>query len=116
MPPGITSMPEPPVAVTLALPFTAPELLAMAKAALAEEAAKAVAQSIADETVISLAEAVAMTSWSVTGFKRVATKMNLPFIKGLHKSPPSYRRGDVVEMLKRMRVWPHGKPVEQAAA
>jgi hypothetical protein len=46
----------------------------------------------------------------------VATKENLPFVKGPHKSPPGYRLGEVVRMLERMQVWPNGKPQSSIAA
>lgn len=97
--------------VSLALPFGAGELASLTSAALVAAMEKVVREHLADDQVITLAEATALTPWTESGFKRVATKENLPFIKGLHKSPPSYRRGDVVAMLLRMRIWPKGRPV-----
>lgn len=96
----------------LALPISAEELNTRLDEALKAAAEKVVAARVADEQVITLAEATAMTPWTESGFKRVAGKENLAFIKGPHKSPPSYRRGDVIEMLQRMRVWPKGRPAE----
>jgi len=114
--PSPTLLPAPVVTVSLALPMTPDELAAAVKSAIAEAAAGAVRETIADETVISLEEAVAMTPWSVSGFKRVAGRQNLPFVKGPKKSKPGYRRGAVVAMLRKMQIWPHGRPAEAAAA
>lgn len=108
-------MPSPAVTVAFALPMTQAELSERLDAALAVAAEKAVKDLLADESVITLEQAAAMTPWTESGFKRVASKNNLAFIKGLHKSAPSYRRGDVVKMLRDLRVWPNGKPTEVAA-
>ena len=99
----------------LAVPLTADELLTRLDAAIEVAAEKVIRERLANEQVISLQEAVRMTPWTVSGFKRVATKENLAAVKGPHKSPPGYRRGDVIAMLQAMRVWPHGKPTELKA-
>ncbi len=68
-----------------------------------------------ESAAISLAEAAAMTPWTESGFLRVATRENCPYVKGPHKSPRAYRVCDVVEMLARLRVWPNSRPVELRA-
>lgn len=112
LPSSPLSSAEPALELRCALPLTRGELAARIDAALAAAAEKVVRETVADEQVISLAEATAMTPWTESGFKRVATRENLAFVKGPHKSPPGYRRGDVVGMLRRLRVWPAGRPAE----
>lgn len=102
---------EPALEVRFALPLTPAQMLECAKGAIADAAEKVVKEQLSLEQVISEEEAVAMTPWSLSGFRRVATKENLPYIKGPKKSRRGYRRGDVVAMLQRMRIWPQGKPV-----
>lgn len=104
--------PAPAPELRLALPISAQDLNARLDDALSAAAEKIVRERLADEQVISLAEAAALTPWTEAGFKRVAARENLPFIKGLHKSPPSYRRGAVIAMLRGMQIWPKGKPAE----
>lgn len=107
---------EPALELRCALPLTSAELAARIDAALTAAAEKVVRERVADEQVISLEEATAMTPWTTSGFKRVAGRENLAFIKGPHKSPPAYRRGDVIAMLQRLRIWPHGRPLQLASA
>jgi len=104
--------PECPVELRFALPMTAAELNARMDEALRAAAEKVARERMVNERVISLAQATAMTPWTESGFKRVATKENLPFVKGPHKSPPGYPLGEVIKMLERLRVWPKGRPPE----
>ena len=99
------------VEMRVSLPFTAEELAQRVDAAIASAAERVVAERLSQERVITLQEAVAMTPWTESGFKRVATKENLPFIKGPHKAERAYKRGAVVAMLDRLQVWPKGRPV-----
>jgi len=109
-------MPSAAVTVALALPFTPDELRATVQAAIDAEAARAVREAMVNDRVISFEEAVAMTPWNDAGFRRVANKHNLPYVKGLKKTKPGYRLGALVKMLREMQVWPHGKPEEVSQA
>jgi len=100
------------VTVSLSLPVTASELSRRLEEAIAAAAERGVAQKLVDERVISLAEATAMTPWTENGFKRVADRENVPWIKGPHKATRGYKLGAVIAMLDRLQVWPHGRPVE----
>lgn len=114
MPSHNTSTAEPALEMRLELPITRSDV-AEALAVAAEKLMRDRVAADHDEQVISIEEAVAMTPWTASGFKRVATKENLPFVKGPHKSPPGYRRGAVIEMLRRMQIWPKGRPAELVA-
>lgn len=125
MSPASTSTAEPALTITGALALECVRALASglsveARIALtagmlsAEDRAAAWTALMREEGLLTLAEAAAMTPWTESGFKRVAGRNNLPFVKGPHKSPPAYRFADVAEMLTRLRVWPHGKPATLA--
>ena len=87
-------------------------LRALVEALPMAERRAAFAELMRESAAISLAEATAMTPWTESGFLRVANRENCPFIKGPHKSPRAYRIADVAAMLDRLRVWPHGRPLE----
>jgi hypothetical protein len=58
----------------------------------------------------------AMVHWTGSGFARVATQENCPYVKLGHKQPELYRLKDVDAMLRRRRVWPKGRPAGEDAS
>jgi len=75
-----------------------------------EERAAAWKDLLRENALLTLEDATALTPWTESGFKRVASRENLPFVKGPHMARRTYRFAEVAAMLTRLQVWPHGKP------
>jgi len=101
-------------AMLTALP---PESLATAIAAslTPEERQEAYTAILRESMLITPEQGGELVHWTDSGFLRVATRENCPSVKLGHKQPPLYRLRDVTAMLQKLRVWPKGRPVAEAA-
>ncbi len=81
-----------------------------------EERVEAWTDLLRAHSLLTLEDATALTPWTESGFKRVASRENLPWIKGPHMARRTDRFAEVAAMLTRLQVWPKGQPATVAFA
>jgi hypothetical protein len=76
-----------------------------------EARAAAYRDILEEQALLTVEQAAAMVGWTPSGFRRVATRENLPRIKLGHKQPELYRLQDLNNMLNALKRWPKGRPL-----